>query len=86
MKLLRENLLQAGEAGQAVFLLELGLALDERKRVLGKVFGDVVALGGETVETSGLFALISFWFSLMEQDTGIEPASSAWEADVLPMY
>ena len=46
MKLLRENLLQAGEAGQAVFLLKLRLALDERKRVLGKVFGDVVALGG----------------------------------------
>ena len=22
----------------------------------------------------------------VEQDTGIEPASSAWEADVLPMY
>ena len=22
----------------------------------------------------------------MEQDTGVEPASSAWEADVLPMY
>ena len=45
--LLRKNLLEAGEAGQAVFLLELGLALDERKRVLGKVFGDVVALGGD---------------------------------------
>ena len=25
-------------------------------------------------------------FVQMEQDTGIEPASSAWEADVLPMY
>ncbi len=24
--------------------------------------------------------------SNMEQGTGIEPASSAWEADVLPMY
>ncbi len=23
---------------------------------------------------------------LLEQGTGIEPASSAWEADVLPMY
>ncbi len=22
----------------------------------------------------------------MEQGTGVEPASSAWEADVLPMY
>ena len=50
MKLLRENLLQAGEAGQAVFLLELGLALNERKRVLGKVFSDVVALGGGVLE------------------------------------
>ena len=47
MKLLRENLLQAGEAGQAVFLLKLRLALDERKRVLGKVVGDIVALGGD---------------------------------------
>ena len=27
-----------------------------------------------------------FWCRLMEQDTGVEPASSAWEADVLPMY
>ena len=25
-------------------------------------------------------------FVQMEQDTGVEPASSAWEADVLPMY
>ncbi len=24
--------------------------------------------------------------SFLEQDTGIEPASSAWEADILPMY
>ena len=23
---------------------------------------------------------------VLEQDTGVEPASSAWEADVLPMY
>ena len=27
-----------------------------------------------------------FWCSLMEQDTGVEPASAAWEAAVLPMY
>ena len=26
------------------------------------------------------------WCFSLEQDTGIEPASSAWEADVLPMY
>ena len=45
MKLLRENLLQAGEAGQAVFLLKLRLALDERKRILDEIFGDIVAFG-----------------------------------------
>ena len=27
-----------------------------------------------------------FWCSLMEQGTGVEPASAAWEAAVLPMY
>ena len=26
------------------------------------------------------------WSPFLEQGTGIEPASSAWEADVLPMY
>ena len=26
------------------------------------------------------------WHFFLEQDTGVEPASSAWEADVLPMY
>ena len=31
-----------------------------------------------TILTDGVFFL--------EQGTGVEPASSAWEADVLPMY
>ena len=26
------------------------------------------------------------WHFFLEQDTGIEPASAAWEAAVLPMY
>ena len=26
------------------------------------------------------------WHFFLEQDTGVEPASAAWEAAVLPMY
>jgi hypothetical protein len=29
---------------------------------------------------------LSYFLNYEKQDTGIEPASSAWEADILPMY
>ena len=39
--------LQAGKARQTVLFFELRLALDEGQGVLGKVVGDVIALGDE---------------------------------------
>ena len=42
-----EDLLQSCEAGQAVFLFELRLALDQRHGVLDEVFRHVVALRGD---------------------------------------
>lgn len=57
----------------------------------------VRALSGTALPTAGiywcghqLYAVAShearFTGTYLEQGTGIEPASSAWEADVLPMY
>ena len=42
---------------------------------------------GETpVKGISLSSFYSYILNYKKQDTGIEPASSAWEADILPMY
>lgn len=51
--------------------------------------GDLVAkLGGEPQyekQQVGAFSYSDLLFSSLERATGVEPASSAWKAEVLPM-
>ena len=52
--------------------------------LLAQIVNVQTGLPGKARKSSG-FVLKSELF-LLEQGTGVEPASSAWEADVLPMY